>query len=146
MNGEIVKKILLDNGYKLKDIALAMNKSPQNLHSLLKTKDIKIEVLERIALTINKNLNFFLYKGEDFKNSRSQLINKNKSPKEDQIFKISSTVDAIDDYFKYEKKIKELEWELKYVIKERDSLKREIESKNKIIELMENKLGGVARG
>ncbi len=60
MKGETVKRILFANGYKLKDIALTMDETPQNLQSMLKTEDIKTGVLERIAKSINKSLTFFL--------------------------------------------------------------------------------------
>lgn len=60
MKGEEVKKILITNGYILKDVAAAMRETPQSLNSMLKAEDIKTGVLEKIASAINKSLYFFL--------------------------------------------------------------------------------------
>lgn len=53
MKGEQVRTRLLSSGYVLKNIAAAMNETPQNLDMLLRAKDIKTGTLERICLAIN---------------------------------------------------------------------------------------------
>lgn len=65
MKGEEVKKKLIKSGYLLKDVAAAMNETPQNLNSMLKADDIKTGVLEKIALAINKSLYFFIGDGDE---------------------------------------------------------------------------------
>ncbi len=63
MSGDEVKKKLSENGYKLVDIATFLGIIPQNLHSLLKSDDVKTGVLEKIALAINKDICFFFESG-----------------------------------------------------------------------------------
>ncbi len=65
MKGEEVKKKLIKSGYLLKDVAAAMNETPQNLNSMLKADDIKTGVLEKIASAINKSLYFFIGDGDE---------------------------------------------------------------------------------
>jgi transcriptional regulator with XRE-family HTH domain len=65
MTGKKIKEILVENGYKLVDVAKKMGESSQNLNSMLNTQDIKTGVLERIAKAINKNLYFFLCEDTD---------------------------------------------------------------------------------
>ena len=60
MKGEYIKKILLENGFILKDVAEAMGETPQNLQSMLRAEDVKTGTLERIAAAINKSLYFFI--------------------------------------------------------------------------------------
>lgn len=62
MRGDQVKKILVERGYVLKDVADLLGESPQNFQSMLGAADIKTGVLERIANAINKNLYFFFDK------------------------------------------------------------------------------------
>ena len=62
MRGDQVKKILVERGYVLKDVADLLGESPQNFQSMLSAVDIKTGVLERIANSINKNLYFFFDK------------------------------------------------------------------------------------
>jgi transcriptional regulator with XRE-family HTH domain len=59
MKGKDVKKKLLNNGFKLNNVAEAMNIIPQTLQSLLQAEDIKTGVLEKIANAINKSVYFF---------------------------------------------------------------------------------------
>lgn len=59
MRGDQVKKILIESGYVLKDVAEILGESPQNFQSMLSAVDIKTGVLEKIAKAINKNLYFF---------------------------------------------------------------------------------------
>ena len=59
MRGDQVKKILMESGYVLKDVAEKLGESPQNFQSMLNAGDIKTGVLEKIAIAINKNLYFF---------------------------------------------------------------------------------------
>lgn len=59
MSGDEAKKILIENGYKLTDIANALGIIPQNLHSLLKAEDVKSGVLEKIANALGKDICFF---------------------------------------------------------------------------------------
>lgn len=61
MTGEQVKQILKQNSFELSDIATKLGIPAQNLHSLLKTSDMKIGQLEQIAKAINKSVYFFLY-------------------------------------------------------------------------------------
>ena len=60
MRGDQVKKILVESGFILKDVAEILGESPQNFQSMLSAVDIKTGVLEKIAKAINKNLYFFL--------------------------------------------------------------------------------------
>src|SRR5665647_33005 len=60
MRGDQVKKILVESGFVLKDVAEILGESPQNFQSMLSAVDIKTGVLEKIAKAINKNLYFFL--------------------------------------------------------------------------------------
>ena len=59
MKGSELKKILLQEGYTLADIASRIGESPQNLSSMLGAADVKSGTLERIALAIKKSLYFF---------------------------------------------------------------------------------------
>ena len=60
MSGEEVRKILLESGFKLKSIAETLNISPQTLDGRLRAKEMKIETLKEICVSINKTLDFFL--------------------------------------------------------------------------------------
>jgi transcriptional regulator with XRE-family HTH domain len=70
MSGEEVRKILLDNGFKLKSIAETLNISPQALDGRLRAKEMKIETLKEISGAINKSLDFFL----DFVNTGAKAV------------------------------------------------------------------------
>lgn len=59
MKGGEVKSILRENGYVLSDIALKIDKSPQNLDGQLKTDDIKSGLLESIVQAIGEDMSFF---------------------------------------------------------------------------------------
>jgi hypothetical protein len=59
MKGEQVRTRLLSSGYVLKNIAAAMNETPQNFDMLLRAKDIKTGTIERICRAINKTIDFF---------------------------------------------------------------------------------------
>lgn len=84
MSGKEVKDILLKNNYQLNEIAVLMEETPQNLHSMLKAVDIKTGVLEKIAKAINKSLYFF-FQNED--NNQSQLHDKQIEQNELSILK-----------------------------------------------------------
>ena len=84
MTGLQVKEKLVNAGYKLSDVAQKMNISPQSLHKLLLSEDIKTGVLERIAKAVGKAITFFLDEGanneDDLKLineivSRQRLVN-----------------------------------------------------------------------
>lgn len=59
MKGGKVKSILRENGYILSDIAIKIDKSPQNFDGQLKTDDIKSGLLESIVDAIGENMSFF---------------------------------------------------------------------------------------
>ncbi len=65
MTGEFVKKKLENAGYQLNTVAEIINVSPQNLHSKLKTKDIRVSFLVELAKAINKPIDYFF---DDYKN------------------------------------------------------------------------------
>lgn len=77
MKGETVKEILKRNGIALKDVALAMGKSPQNLNSMLQANDIKTGVLERIAEAINESLYFFFENGQSITGNNNTSVQGN---------------------------------------------------------------------
>lgn len=60
MNGSEVKKILRSIGVSQAFVAEKMNVSPQVLASMLRTSDIKVGVLDRIAKAAGKDIFFFL--------------------------------------------------------------------------------------
>ncbi|MDP4201476.1 MAG: hypothetical protein Q8861_02185 [Bacteroidota bacterium] len=72
MTGKEVRNILKSNGFKLKDIALNLNITPQNLDEKLKVKDIKTNVLEEISSAINKNIDFFISTKEVVEESKPE--------------------------------------------------------------------------
>lgn len=59
MKGLEVKEKLIKDGHKLSDIAQIMSITPQSLHKLLLSEDIKTGVLERIAKAIDKEIMYF---------------------------------------------------------------------------------------
>jgi phage repressor protein C with HTH and peptisase S24 domain len=62
MKGEDVKRILEEDGHQLADVAEKLNISPQNFNNWLGVQDIKIGILEKIALSIDKNIYYFIDK------------------------------------------------------------------------------------
>ena len=60
MKGSEVKKILKSIGCSQAFVAEKMNISPQVLASMLRTSDIKVGVLKRIAKASGKDIFFFL--------------------------------------------------------------------------------------
>lgn len=59
MSGEEAKKIIKKSGKSLTEIASKMGESPQNLNSMLKSSDIKTNVLSRIAKAMDVSIVFF---------------------------------------------------------------------------------------
>lgn len=59
MNGDFIRKKIELAGFQLVDVAKNLNITPQDLHSKLKSKDIKVSFLENIAKAINKSVYFF---------------------------------------------------------------------------------------
>lgn len=74
MKGEEVRDILIQNGYKLSDIAQKMEVTPQSLHKYLLSDDIKTGVLDRIAKAIDKDITFFFIE-VDNKRDDLKLVN-----------------------------------------------------------------------
>jgi transcriptional regulator with XRE-family HTH domain len=72
MTGIEIKRILKNNGFSLKSIADLMGETPQNLNSMLKSKDVKTGVIERIATVIKKPLYFFYH---DYSDNNKNLNN-----------------------------------------------------------------------
>lgn len=66
MQGIKIKKKLLEGGFVLAKVALAMGESPQNLDILLRAKDVKSGTIERICKSINKTIDFF-YAEKEYK-------------------------------------------------------------------------------
>lgn len=62
MSGEEAKKIIKKSGKSLTEIASKMGESPQNLNSMLKSSDIKTNVLSRIAKAMDVSIVFFFKK------------------------------------------------------------------------------------
>lgn len=60
MKGSEVKKIFKSIGISQAFVAEKLNVSPQVLASILRTSDIKVGVLQRIAKAIDKDIFFFL--------------------------------------------------------------------------------------
>jgi len=73
MTGDYVRNALLNNGYVLADVANEMGITPQDLNSKLKTNDIKVGVLEKIAEAINKNVYFFFPDENNYVNDGSAV-------------------------------------------------------------------------
>ena len=59
MKGDDVKEKLKETGLTLKEVSDRMGISPQALHNILKTEDIKVGVLKSIADAINETVYFF---------------------------------------------------------------------------------------
>lgn len=59
MKGSEIKEKLVKDGYKLSDVAQGMGITPQSLHKLLLTEDVKTGVVERIATAVNKDVLYF---------------------------------------------------------------------------------------
>lgn len=60
MSGEELKRILIADGIKLSDLAIAMGyKGDQWLHSALNAADVKSGLIERIAAATKKNICHF---------------------------------------------------------------------------------------
>jgi DNA-binding Xre family transcriptional regulator len=65
MKGLEIKKILLDNGYTLAEVAKKLGQSPQNMQNLLASDSIKTGTLEAICRAINVNIYYF-YTNKDY--------------------------------------------------------------------------------
>lgn len=65
MSGEELKKVLIRNGYVLKDVAEMLGTSQQNFSQALKADDVKTGLLERICNVLGKRMDFF-YAGTEF--------------------------------------------------------------------------------
>lgn len=92
MTGDFVRNKLLSEGYVLAEVASEMDISPQDLNSKLKTNDIKVGVLEKIAEAINKNVYFFF-------DNRSELVNEGGSVyklRSDRILSESQSIPLYD--------------------------------------------------
>jgi hypothetical protein len=70
MTGDFVKKKIETAGYQLNNVAEILCISPQNLHSKLKTKDIRVSLVVDIAKAINKPLDYFF---SDFNVDSNQM-------------------------------------------------------------------------
>lgn len=56
MTGENLKQILLDKGYKLADLAKALDISPQALNGRLSVKAVKLDFIKEIEDALNINI------------------------------------------------------------------------------------------
>lgn len=65
MTGEYVKKKIENAGFQLNTVAELINVSPQNLHSKLKTKDVRVSLLLDLAKAINKSVYYFFEDSDD---------------------------------------------------------------------------------
>lgn len=85
MNGLAVRNRLKEHGMPMKDIAAAIGESEQSLQSLLKTKDIKVGVLQKLADAIQKDISYFFQNEDtptiDKENSLSESIRKHTNYK-----------------------------------------------------------------
>lgn len=64
MSGEELKKVLIRNGYVLKDVAEMLGTSQQNFSQALKADDVKTGLLERICNVLQKKIDFFYAESE----------------------------------------------------------------------------------
>ena len=58
MSGEDLKKLLIRNGYVLKDVAEMLGTSQQNFSQSLKADDVKTGLIERICHVLGKQIDF----------------------------------------------------------------------------------------
>ncbi len=59
MTGDFLKAKIKMSGYQQVEVAEALGISPQNLESKLKSNDIKVSFLLKVAKAINKNIYYF---------------------------------------------------------------------------------------
>ena len=59
MDGLELKKILIGNGYMLKDIAAKLGMTPPNFSQIIKAQDIKTGTLENICDVLGVKMDFF---------------------------------------------------------------------------------------
>lgn len=74
MNGDFLRKKIEYAGFQLVDVANNLGISQQNLQSKLKTSDVKVSFLEKLAEAINKNVYYFFE--DDIKTKSEENINK----------------------------------------------------------------------
>ena len=65
MDGAELRKILINNGYVLKDLASDLGLSQPNFSQLMKVQDVKTGMLENICNVTGKKLDMF-YKGTKY--------------------------------------------------------------------------------
>lgn len=52
MNGEVVKKVIIESGHTITEVAKSIDMSQQNLSKMLATPDVKSGLLERVSAAI----------------------------------------------------------------------------------------------
>jgi len=60
MEGSFLKKKIQSAGFQLYEVAKKLDITPQDLQSKLKSKDVKLSLIRKIASAINKDVFFFL--------------------------------------------------------------------------------------
>lgn len=91
MKGSEVKKILKDSGFVMSRIAEKIDLTPPEFDRMLKVKDIKTGVLDRIAKAAGKDIFFFLG-ATDF--VRIPKVNEN----DPELAKMIQTIHALVNY------------------------------------------------
>ena len=98
MRGIDVKKKIVESGVSFKEVSERMNVSPQALQNILKTSDMKVGVLSRIAKAINKNIYFFLEEYEKVNlNAQNKTMAFGESNMEDFLKIISKQQECINE-------------------------------------------------
>ncbi len=82
MDGDFVRKKIELAKFQLVEVAEKMNITPQDLHSKLKAKDVKVSFLQKIAEAINKNVYYF-FENENSTKSLKNVLKKNEDIFED---------------------------------------------------------------
>ena len=91
MEGKDLKPLLTALDESLSNVARKLGMTPQGLDNLLRTKDIKTGIIEKLSMIYNKPISYFL---EGYKSKNDFQSNKNID-KSKRIFAVSSSDDEV---------------------------------------------------
>lgn len=98
MNGDFLRKKIELSGFQLVEVAKNMNITPQDLQSKLKSKDVKISFLEKLASSINKDVYYFFE--DSIKTKSTDIVNQeNYYDADDKFRRVSDMQNLLSDKF-----------------------------------------------
>lgn len=92
MTGEELKTCLLAIDESLANVARKLEMSPQNLDKMLKTKDIKTGLIEKLCEKYKKPITFFI---DGYKTNGDNYQTKEPNPSANRVFAVGSSDDEV---------------------------------------------------